>query len=206
MKYILAALTFVLAANTSAFTVHNKRHVFDQFIEMSLSPCGAPFFEVEDVPPADDPRLVVALVNYFMHLNFSYTVDGISDNWCADHDVTQYWEGDCDDFAFTAARHLAAAGVPRSNIFLATVLTWEGRFKNMAYPEYHPRRIEADHIIVIVWAKGRHWVIDNASKKVLPIEEVFNDLGYVAHGIINYGNYGAGTNNHAAAGFSRWWQ
>jgi hypothetical protein len=204
--YFLLPFLLVFPASSQAFTVYNKGHVFDQFIEMSLSPCGAPFFEVENVPVAENPRLIVALANYFMHENFRYTSDGISDTWCADHDTTQYWEGDCDDFAFTAAVMLAKGGIPRNNIFLATVLTWEGRLKNLAYPDYHPNRMVADHIVVIVWANGRNWVIDNASNKVLPIEEVFNDLGYVAHGIISYGNYGAGKANHAERGFRRFWQ
>ena len=165
----------------------------------------------DEVPYPVDPTLTAAIAAYYLHLNFVYTADGISDEWDSHLPAVMagdVWGGDCDDFAFTAAEALVAGGIPRGDIFLVTVTGWLKALENQALHRNHPLAATADHIVVLFWVEGKWRVLDNRTPGIPLAETLFtgeSDSEYFPQGIINISNYGLGSDNDTEAGFIRFW-
>ena len=186
--------------------MYNKRQYYPQFVVMRDSDCGRAFFEAVDVDRPGDPRTNLAIINYYLHLNFEYRPDGIADVWCVPGgDLATHWADDCDGFAFRAAVELAKSGIPKGDIFIATVLTYLQRVRNIGTDPYHPQWVEADHMVTLVVIGGVWYVVDSAQPETRKLHEAFGTTGYRPRGIISFGNYGPGKDNDAERGFRRWW-
>ena len=192
---------------------HQGSHVHhDQWVNMLYLPGGDEFFRGErtDKPPPDNPMLAIRLVQYYTQQAFIYRGDGISDVWGSNMQAVLdggLFEGDCDDFAFTAALLLEMVGIPDEHIFLVTGQTWVSRLlqEARAPPYNHPTVEHMDHMFVMVWADG-WWLLDNRADRVYALgDRVGEGKEYEPWTIINMANYGPGTNNDAAGGWARWW-
>lgn len=207
MKTFVLCMLMLVSLPGLSLTVYNKREYYPQFVAMKENQCGTAFFQAADSTPVKDLRLAIGWVNYLLHQNYEYQADGISDEWCVPGgDLAEYWADDCDGFAFRAAVELARAGVPRGNIFLATVLTYRQQVLNLEHSPYRPQWQEANHMVAMVIDQhGEWWVLDSSEPRLLRMSEVFAAPGYVARGLIHFANYGAGKPNDTAAGFARFW-
>ena len=206
-RLALAALLLLSIPAIAGLSVYSKDITkWPQFNEMDKS---RGIFTLTD----DDQRqipvsaLTAGVVNYYLQLKFIYTTDGISDEWDSHYDAYrrgEYWKGDCDDFAFTAAEALVRdAGIPRENVFIVVVTSWLQGLVNQAHHRNDPRSSTPDHMMVLYYA-DRWRVISNGMDGTPKAEDVFG-ADFFPHSIINISNYGSGLPNHTAAGFVRFW-
>jgi len=196
------------SGQVSAVTIYNTTQHYPQWVAAATDPCAAAFFDYEQTStkPQEQWRLIIGLTNYFLHDTFVYTPDGLSDRWCTPTTpILEPWFDDCDGFAMRAALELAKGGIPKGNIFLATGLSYLGQINNLNWSPYHPQWRHSDHMVVLVVDdKNVWWVLDSSVKKEVRLLDAFGYNGYKARGIVNYYNYGPGTNTDVWAGWSRW--
>lgn len=99
---------------------------------------------------------LLSAVNRWTNDNVRYAEDrdlyGKADFWADASTTLQKGAGDCEDIAIVKMQILAAAGVPRSSMFLTIA-------RDLAR--------NADHAMLIVKQGDRHWLLDNATSEVL---------------------------------------
>jgi len=103
---------------------------------------------------------LLASVNRWANANVRYAEDrdlyGKSDHWADASTTLQKGAGDCEDIAIVKMQLLAAAGVPRSSMYLTIA-------RDLAR--------NADHAVLIVKQGDRHWLLDNTTNEVLDARE-----------------------------------
>ncbi len=205
-------------------TVYTQERVeFRQWNEMRDAECGQDIFvgveDVEEWPEGLWPQIgALWEIESTLKGLFVYTSDGASPNtgitdiWCSQLDNINAGipvEGDCDDFAFTAAAMLIQRGIPREHVFVAVVLTFRAESENPKHTN-HPNKVHADHMIAMAWINETWVVFDNR----FPVTTFSNAFyfskwntfrRYTPHSMVSMNNYGEGKANHTAAGFARFW-
>lgn len=154
-------------------------------------------------PTKLDKVLVADLTARILHERFNYVSDGLTDHWESRYSdmMDGYFEGDCDDFALTAAEALMRAGFPVEDIYLVTGVGYIGQIKARQYDPMHPSRIRADHIFVMIWARGGWYVIDNTHARLQRAEDYMR-IDYMPIAVMNVGNW---TLDKVHRDFSRGW-
>jgi len=103
-----------------------------------------------------DGKRLLAAVNTYANRRIRYVEDralyGRPDYWANAAATLAKGAGDCEDIAIAKMQLLAAAGVPRSDMFL-TIARDTAR--------------KADHALLIVRLDGRFWLLDNGSDMVV---------------------------------------
>jgi predicted transglutaminase-like cysteine proteinase len=84
------------------------------------------------------------------------TLYGKADYWASAAETLRARAGDCEDIAILKMQVLAAAGVPRSDMYLTLA---RDLVRN------------ADHAMLIVKADGRYWLLDNSTDRLLDASE-----------------------------------
>jgi predicted transglutaminase-like cysteine proteinase len=92
------------------------------------------------------------------HIRFveDSTLYGKADYWASAVETLRARAGDCEDIAILKMQVLAAAGVPRSDMYLTLA---RDLVRN------------ADHAMLIVKADGRYWLLDNSTDRLLDAAE-----------------------------------
>jgi len=204
MRIILAVLLLVsLQAQAGMVVYTNMKALHPQWVTMMEDDtCQAGLWEDEAEYP-DDPMLVLWLVNHYLHNSFVYTDDGITDHWCSNRDEHRSglnWDGDCDNFALTAAAELRTHGFPGNALMPASVLTWAQKSADMRdLPDLHPLVTRANHMILLVYAKDEWWVLDNRSKDIKRANDV------LGKGLFDYTPYTITTLAHHDSYWRKWW-
>lgn len=102
----------------------------------------------------------MAAVNAWANARIRYVEDktlyGKPDYWASASQTLRARAGDCEDIAILKMQLLAAAGVPRSDMYLTLA---RDLVRN------------ADHAMLIVKSDGRYWLLDNATDRVLDAAE-----------------------------------
>ena len=210
MRAVLALVLLWASTASAGLRVYSDQTIaYPQFNEMDKG--KGIFVAVENPRLGVDLTMAAAIASWFLHDNFVYIADGISDVWDSNLEAVlnnEYWYGDCDDFAFTAALALTQGGIPKKNIFLATVTSYLQSIKNMKHHRNHPKASRANHMIVLFYVAGNWRIIDNGTLGIPLASTLFtgeSDSTYFPQGIINMGNYGPDTDNDTEAGFVRFW-
>jgi len=98
---------------------------------------------------------LLASVNRWANANVRYAEDrelyGKADYWADAATTLRRGAGDCEDIAIVKMQLLAAAGVPRSSMYLTVA-------RDLAR--------NADHAMLIVKQGERHWLLDNATNEI----------------------------------------
>lgn len=98
----------------------------------------------------------LAAVNAWTNHRVRYVEDarlyGKTDYWAGARSTLQRRAGDCEDIAIAKLQLLAAMGVARSDMYLTIA-------RDLAR--------HADHAVLVVKMGGRHWLLDNATDRVL---------------------------------------
>lgn len=84
------------------------------------------------------------------------TLYGKADYWATASETLRARAGDCEDIAIVKMQMLAAAGVPRSDMYLTLA-------RDLAR--------QADHAVLIVKAEGKYWLLDNSTDRLLDAAE-----------------------------------
>lgn len=104
--------------------------------------------------PAD--QALLSSVNRWANANVRYAEDrelyGKADFWANASATLRRGAGDCEDIAIVKMQILAAAGVPRSSMYLTIA---RDLVRN------------ADHAMLIVKHGDRHWLLDNTTNELL---------------------------------------
>lgn len=104
-----------------------------------------------------DPTLeTIDKVNRWVNRTVAYVEDRElfkkADYWAGARRTLELGQGDCEDYALTKMQLLAAAGIPRSDMFLTIA---RDRVRN------------ADHALLVVKLEDRYLVLDNATDELL---------------------------------------
>lgn len=103
---------------------------------------------------------LLSSVNRWANANIRYAEDrdlyGKADYWADASTTLQKGAGDCEDIAIVKMQLLAAAGVPRSSMYLTIA---------------RDLTRNADHAVLIVKQGDRHWLLDNTTNEVLDARE-----------------------------------
>ena len=95
-------------------------------------------------------------VNAWTNSRIKYVEDrvlyGRDDYWASARTTLRRRAGDCEDIAIAKLQLLAAAGVPKSDMYLTVA-------RDLAR--------NADHAVLVVKLDGRFWMLDNSTSKVL---------------------------------------
>lgn len=98
----------------------------------------------------------LAAVNAWANSRIRFVEDkalyGKADYWATASETLRARAGDCEDIAIVKMQLLAAAGVPRSDMYLTLA-------RDLAR--------NADHALLIVKAEGRYWLLDNSTDRLL---------------------------------------
>ncbi|HUQ13530.1 MAG TPA: transglutaminase-like cysteine peptidase [Novosphingobium sp.] len=99
---------------------------------------------------------LLASVNAWANHRIRYVEDrqlyGKADYWAGARTTLRRGAGDCEDIAIAKMALLAAMGVPREAMFLTIA-------RDLAR--------NADHALLVVKLDGRHWLLDNATDRLL---------------------------------------
>lgn len=102
----------------------------------------------------------LAAVNAWANSQIRFVEDkalyGKADYWATASETLRARAGDCEDIAIVKMQLLAAAGVPRSDMYLTLA-------RDLAR--------NADHAMLIVKAEGRYWLLDNSTDRLLDAAE-----------------------------------
>lgn len=102
----------------------------------------------------------LAAVNAWANSRIRFVEDkalyGKADFWATASETLRARAGDCEDIAIVKMQMLAAAGVPRSDMYLTLA-------RDLAR--------NADHAMLIVKADGRYWLLDNSTDRLLDAAE-----------------------------------
>jgi len=161
----------------------------------------------QQMPETAYPHLLIAnLITVSLHDRFSYLSDGVSDTWESKYEDYKngYFEGDCDDFSMTAAVALAHSGIPTENIYLALVQNRSRDYIAPYLPNAHPESDQPNHMVLMLWANGGWYVVDNRFTGVSMAEDVYRER-YEPVAIINVSNYGKYTQKDTTQGWARFW-
>lgn len=105
----------------------------------------------------------VKAVNAWTNRRVRFTEDaklfGTADYWASAQTTLKLGAGDCEDIAITKMQLLAAAGVPRSDMYLTIA-------RDLAR--------HADHALLIVRMDGRYWLLDNSTDQVLDAQASYD--------------------------------
>lgn len=98
----------------------------------------------------------LAAVNAWANAKIRYVDDSVlygrADYWAGAKTTLKHGAGDCEDIAIVKLQLLAAAGIPRSDMYLTIA---RDLVRN------------ADHAVLIVKLEGRHWMLDNSTNALL---------------------------------------
>lgn len=99
---------------------------------------------------------LLAAVNAWANTRIRYVEDrelyGKADYWAGARTTLRRGAGDCEDIAIAKMALLAAMGVPREAMYLTIA-------RDLAR--------NADHALLVVKLDGRHWLLDNATDRLL---------------------------------------
>lgn len=102
----------------------------------------------------------LAAINAWANARIRFVEDrnlyGKADYWATASETLRARAGDCEDIAIVKMQLLAAAGVPRSDMYLTLA-------RDLAR--------NADHALLIVKAEGRYWLLDNSTDRLLDAAE-----------------------------------
>lgn len=106
--------------------------------------------------PGGGGEQLLAAVNAYANRHIRYVDDrqlyGRADYWADAATTLARGAGDCEDIAIAKMQLLAAAGVPRDDMYLTIA---RDLVRN------------ADHAVLIVRMEGRHWLLDNGGDRVI---------------------------------------
>ena len=130
--------------------------------------------ELARIAPGRAGEATLAAVNAWANHRVRYVEDrelyGQADYWAGARTTLRRGAGDCEDIAIAKLALLAAMGVPRDAMYLTIA-------RDLAR--------NADHALLVVKLEGRHWLLDNATDRLLDASEA-NEyrpvLSYSAHG------------------------
>lgn len=111
---------------------------------------------ISDLASGSVDRSMLAAVNSWANARIRYVEDrelyGRADYWANASSTLRRRAGDCEDIAIVKMQLLAAAGVPRSDMYLTIA---RDLVRN------------ADHAVLVVNLDGRYWLLDNATNELL---------------------------------------
>lgn len=124
--------------------------------------------------PGAPGEAMLASVNTWTNNRIRYVEDrdlyGKADHWAGARTTLRRSAGDCEDIALVKLALLAAMGVPREAMYLTIA-------RDLAR--------NADHAMLVVKLDGRHWLLDNATDRLLDARESYDYrpiLSYSASG------------------------
>jgi predicted transglutaminase-like cysteine proteinase len=121
---------------------------------------GPTITELARVTPGRAGEATLAAVNSWANHRIRYVEDrdlyGQADYWAGARTTLRRGAGDCEDIAIAKLALLAAMGVPRDAMSLTIA-------RDLAR--------NADHALLVVKLDGRHWLLDNATDRLLDARE-----------------------------------
>ena len=184
------------------------------------------FSVTPEVDYPEDPLMTLAITQHYLQERFVFTSDDdeIGDHWESLYDefLAGRFEGDCDNYVFTAAVALVKAGFRRGDLFIASVKTWRRyNIDNRTRDASHPRNDYANHVVLFVFVRGhwaqrggdqiwieQHWrIIDNNTQGIPYMAELVGEgRDYRPVAIANSANLTISNEEHVRLhGWVRFW-
>jgi predicted transglutaminase-like cysteine proteinase len=121
-------------------------------------PWNALVVRLRDMPRRDQLIAVNTWVNRKLAVGHDYEIYGKADHWASIEEAFSRRRGDCEDFAIAKMQLLEAAGISRSDLYLA-VLKDEVR--------------GVDHAVLAVRDGDNFWILDSVVDQLRRSEQVF---------------------------------
>lgn len=110
-----------------------------------------------------DPEAKLGAVNRWVNDRIAYTEDrelfGRADHWAGPRQTLALGKGDCEDYALLKMHLLAAAGIPRKDMYLTIARDLVRR---------------SDHAVLVVRTDSGFLMLDNATDRVLDAGSAFD--------------------------------